>query len=129
MNQQERHYLLPFDPVMQIIEDGLAALPSWTMYNHVGHEYFDVRQYVMYMLEWLSVKIADREATTAIDLAMAYLSRFKISEQYSREMSHCVMDTILGIVVGSFPDISFQQLENARYVMHNNNNTLSVYIR
>lgn len=114
-------YLLLFDHVTQVIEEGFAQLPA-TMSCPINTE-----QYVIYLLEWLSVKIEDPQATTAADLAIAYMASHGVPDQFAREMSHFVLETILFTVIGAFPDITYLELSRARYVMEDYR-TLAVYL-
>lgn len=121
MNQTQTKHLLPFDPIMQVIEDGLAQLAPYVRFH------IDTNEYVLYLLEWLSVKIEDEAATSASDLASAYLRRHNVDANFAAQMSHFVLDAILYTVTGAFPNISFRDLSRARYVMEDPF-TLAVYI-
>lgn len=123
MNETRTQYLLPFDAAMVLIEQGLAQLPPWMSFH------ISVQEYVIHLLNWLSEKISDREATSTADVAIAYLKSRNVDEEFATHMSHAVMDCILDTVVSHFPDLSFQELASARYVLEPDNHTLSVYLR
>jgi hypothetical protein len=128
MNQYPSRYLLDFSPIMEIIEQGIAQFPQWRLYHAGLNEHANKRDYVMYLLEWLNVKITDNEATSASDLGIAYLRRYNIDEHYAKEMSHYVMNCIVDLVTASFPNMTYRQLSEARYVLETDN-SLSVYIK
>lgn len=115
------HYLLPFDNAMRLIEEGIALLPEWVIWQ------INVEEYVMYLLEWLSDKITDHEATSASHLAAAYLKSCHVDEEFALAMSHHVMDEVFSIVVSYLPDITYDQLARSRYVLERDRATLSVY--
>jgi hypothetical protein len=123
MNTQQELFKLPFDPVMQLVEAGMVSFPLKAQYGIV------MRDFVGYLLEELSVKISDRDATSHIDMAVAYLKRNYVEEEYAARFSHHVFEAVMDTVLGYFPTISFQSLAAARYVLDQDNATLLVYMQ
>lgn len=122
MNQAEDLYLLSFGSVMQVIDLGLAQLPYHVQWS------IDRREYVLYMLEWLSVKITDVQAETAVDLGVAYLKRHNVPEEFASTMSYYVMEEIYSLITSTFVNTTLQSLSTARYVLENEE-TLKVYLK
>lgn len=118
---QPTKHLLTFEPITRIIEDGFSQLPPWINFH------LSVQEYALYLLEWLSVKIEDEHADSASDLAIAYLKRNKVDENFARQMSHYVMDALLYTITGTFPYLTFRELSMARYVLEDEF-TLAVYL-
>jgi len=116
-------FKLAFDPVMQLVEDAIKSLSIQSQYEIV------MRDFVGYILEELSVKIFDRDATSHIDMAVAYLKRNHVDPEYAQRIAHHIFDATMATVLGCFPSISFQSLASARYVLDTDNTTLLVYFK
>ncbi len=116
-------YRLPFDPIMEIASSGIQALGQQIQYR------VDMREFIEHLLEELSAKIWDTEATSAIDRAVLYLQQRTVPEDYARPFCHQVLDTIWMTVVSHFPQLTFQELAKARYVLEPDNISLLVEIK
>lgn len=123
MNTPEDLYHLPFDSILQHIESTLVTLPQHVQYEIV------IRDYVGHLLEELSAKIWDPEATSAVARATAYLKQCGVEEEYAERFSHFCLDGIWMLVVGHFPNLTFHEMAAARYVLDRHPHTLLVYMR
>jgi hypothetical protein len=63
-----------------------------------------------------------------VHLAVAYLKKNHVDEEYAEHFSHHVLDALMSTVIGYFPSISFHELAAARYVLDQDNTTLLVYM-
>lgn len=122
MTATQTRYLLPFDEVMQEIEQGFGQLSPALRYQ------INAKEYVWHLLEWLSVRLEDQEATSALDPAATYLKTFGVPDDFAQVMSHAIMNHIFELVALTFVQITFREMSSARYVL-DSPLTLSVYIK
>jgi hypothetical protein len=119
----EALFLLPFDPVLQVIETGMPRLPAQARYNIV------VREFIGHLLDELSVKIWDRDATAHTAPAVCYLKKCGVEEWLAETFAQNVFNAIFDTVVSYFPNLTFQELAAGRFVLEPDNVTLLVYLK
>jgi hypothetical protein len=121
--ETEALYLLSFDPVLQVIEHGLAHFSPRTQYD------VSVREFVGHLLEELSVKIWDRDATSHIAPAAHYLKIRGVDEEMAQQFSQDVFNALFNLVIGCFPGLTFQELAAGRFILDTDGVTLLVYLK
>lgn len=119
----EALFKLPFDSVMQILELKWVELPTEVQYRFVN------REFINHLLEELSVKIWDRDATSHVNMAMHYLKLIGVDEMVAHDMCHTVFNAIFSTVISFFPRLTFQELAMGRYLLDEDNATLLVYLK
>jgi glucose-6-phosphate-specific signal transduction histidine kinase len=119
----EALFKLPFDAVMQILEQKWAELPPQVQYRLVN------RDLITHLLEELSVKIWDRDATSHVNMAMHYLKLVGVDEMTAYDICHNVFNAIFSTVISFFPRMTFQELATGRYILDEDNTTLLVYLK
>ena len=118
----EKHYLLDFDPVVEMIETGFATL---TMYQR---QIVSVKEYIFHLLEWLCEKIDYHNPCGAAENATIYLKTCGINEEWARIFSNEVLDVIMMQVCHTFPQIDYRILNHSRFIF-DGFSTLNVYIK
>jgi len=118
----ERHYLLDFDPVVQVIENGIAQL---TMYQR---QTVQVKEFIFHLLEWLCEKIDYHNTCGAAELAVSYLKTCGVEEEWARRFSNAALDDIMMLLCHTFPHINYHTLTHSRFIF-DGATTLSVYIK
>lgn len=123
MNAPQALFQLPFYEVMDVVREWIPCLPPAAQYH------LEIREFLLYLLEEVGAKLWDREASSSVDLAVAYLKRCQVEQAIAEQFSHHILNLIVTIITTHIPWMTFQDLYQARYVLSADYITLHVYTK
>lgn len=101
--------LLPLWDLNQYIDAETLTLPLEVRYT------IDCSKLLHYILEELNVAFSDREATSPIDMAVAYLKQHGVEELTAKRMCFGILHLTMDLVSSYFPKLTFLEMSRARF--------------